>query len=108
MATKAERFRSDQQRSGRSGRKARTSRKKPAKASWSRDKHHAAVKATHALEETNAAGGRPSRKSTRASSNRAKPDAPFDITEEVRKGSPTARAARARAGRAKVRGATKG
>ena len=101
MATKAERFRSDEERSGRG---ARHSEKKPRKASWSREKHHADVKATHALEDS-APGKRPSRESTRTSSNRAKPDAPMNVTEEIRKGAPRMKASRARARRAKVRGA---
>jgi hypothetical protein len=77
--------------------------KKPKKAAWGHEKHHADVKATHALEDV-APGKRPSRESTRKSSNRSKPDAPFDITEETRKGSPEQRARRARAKGTSVRG----
>jgi hypothetical protein len=100
MATKAEQFRDQDQRKGT---KRPSKKKKPKKAAWSREKHHADVKATRVLEDS-APGKRPSRRSTRASSNRAKPDAPFNVTEEVRKGAPTARAGQARAKKTKVRG----
>ena len=103
MATKAEQYRSEEQRKGGSHHK---SEKKPKKAAWGKEKHHAGVKATHALEDT-APGKRPSRESTRASSNRAKPDAAFNLTEEVRKGAPRARAGAARAKRTKVRGGSR-
>lgn len=94
MATKAEKFRSEQQRTGQ-GKK--TSQKKAKKSEWGRDKAHAAGKATHALE----AG---SRESTRKGANRNKADAARNITEEVRKDAPRARATRSRARGKKVRG----
>ncbi len=95
MATRAEQFHSDSQRTGRT--KHKTIRKAK-KGAWSREKAHAAGKATHALE----AGG--SRESTRASANRAKPDAAFNVTEEVRKGAPQSRARKMRAKAKRVRG----
>jgi hypothetical protein len=104
MATRAEQFHSDEQRKGGNHHKAE---KKPKKAAWKHEKHHAGVKATHALEDT-APGKRPSRESTRASSNRAKPDAPFNLTEETKKGAPRVRATKARAKRTKVRGGSRG
>ena len=101
MATKAEQFRSTEERTRR--KKKRVSIKKPKKGAWGRSKSHAAKKATHALEPTEP-GKRPSRESTRSSANRAKPDAPFNITEETRKGAPSERARKARAKGARVRG----
>jgi hypothetical protein len=104
MATKAEQFRDEQQKTGRTGRRpSRSSQKKPKKSSWSRDKAHARSKATHALENS-APGKQRSRKSTRGSANRSRPDAAFNITEETRKGAPDARARRAQAKATKVRG----
>jgi hypothetical protein len=100
MATRAEEYRSTQQRTRRPG---RVSTKKPKKAAWDKDKSHAAAKATHALEPTNP-GKRPSRKSTRSSANRAKADAAFNITEETHKGAPSARARKSRAKGKRVRG----
>jgi hypothetical protein len=101
MATRAEQFRDQQERKG--SKAPAKKKRKPKKAAWSREKHHAEVKATRALEDS-APRRRPSRSSTRASSNRAKPDAPFNITEEERKNAPRARAGKARAKATKVRG----
>ncbi len=61
MATKAEQFQSDAQRTlGKSRKKSHVSQRKPKKAAWSHDKQHAASKATHALEDA-APGERRSR-----------------------------------------------
>jgi hypothetical protein len=104
MATRAEQARSDEQRTHGAGRhKSHVSQKKPKKADWSHDKAHAGSKATHSLEDT-APGARPSRESTRGSSNRAKADSAFNVTEETRKGSPTNRARKSRAKGVRVRG----
>jgi|GEM_PF-1131797 len=104
MPTKAEQFHGDEQRTHGSGpHKSHVSKKKPKKAAWSHDKAHAGAKATHALEDTEP-GTRPSRESTRGSSNRAKADAAFNLTEEKKKGSPTNRARKSGASRTKVRG----
>ena len=113
MSTRAERFRSDAQkvhgeRTGQAKKngESRVSQRKPKKAAWSHDSGHAGGKATHALEKT-APGERPSRESTRKSSNRAKPDAAFNLTEETKKGSPTNLARKSRAKGAKVRGSSR-
>ncbi len=106
MATKAERQRSDEQRTHGAGHPPRTSKKKPKKAAWSHDKAHAATKATHALEDS-APGERPSRESTRGSSNRAKSDSAFNLTEQMKKGASTNRARKARTLVTKVRGGGK-
>ena len=104
MATRAEQARSDSQRTHGVGRhKSHVSQKRPKKAAWSHDKQHAASKATHALEDTEP-GRRPSRESTRGSSNRAKADSAMNVTEEKRKGSPSNRARMSRARTVKVRG----
>jgi hypothetical protein len=98
--TKAEEFKTLAERKGR---QKRTSVKKPKKSEWSHARRRAGAKATHALEVT--ATGRPSsRKSTRASANRAKPDAPMDLTEELRRGAPRAVASTAQVKRERVRG----
>jgi hypothetical protein len=102
MATKAEQFRSSEQRSGKP---KRTSTKKPKKAAWSKDKAHAGSKATHAKEPARA--GRPSRESTRGSANRSKADSARNITEEVRQGAPSSRARRSSAKSKKVRGSSR-
>jgi hypothetical protein len=97
--TKAEAFRSQTERTGH---RKHASLRKPKKAAWGRDKPHAQAKATHALEV--AATGRPSRKSTRASANRAKGDAPMTLSAESRKGAPPAVARKAQVKRDRVRG----
>ena len=97
--TRAEEFKTLAERKGR---QKRTSVKKPKKSEWSHAKAHAGAKATRALEVTKT--GRPSRKSTRASANRSKPDAPMDLTEEFRKGAPRAVASNAQVKRERVRG----
>jgi hypothetical protein len=104
MATRAERVRSDEQRSHGKGRhRSHVSERKPKKSAWSHDKAHAGSKATHALEDT-APGKRPSRESTRGSANRAKADSAFNLTEQTKKGSPTNRARKSRASDVRVRG----
>ncbi len=100
MATRAEQFRSTEQKKGKP---SKVSAKKPRKAQWSRAKSHAASKATYALEPT-APGARPSRESSRSSANRAKPDTAYNLTEETKKGAPENRARKARAKSTRVRG----
>jgi len=63
----------------------------------------AARKASYALEER-AEDGRASRKSTRGSRNRAKPDAQLDARQELVKSSPTSRFRSAKARATRVRG----
>jgi hypothetical protein len=104
MATKAEQWKSEEERTHGTGKhKSHVAEKKPKKATWSHDKHHAATKATHALEEV-APGTRPSRESTRGSANRNKSDAAANLTEQSKKGAPTNRARKSRVAGAKVRG----
>ena len=99
MATRSEQFRATEARHGQSEGAAqrRAARSKPGATSEqrSRSKVHADKKATYALEP--ATSGRPSRKSTRKSANRSKPDTAFNLTEQLKKGSPEARFRRARA-----------
>lgn len=97
--TKAEEFKSLAERTGH---QKRASVKKPKKGEWSRAKHHAGNKATHALEVVTS--GRPSRKSTRASANRVKPDSPMALSAELRRGGPPAAARKAQVKRDRVRG----
>jgi hypothetical protein len=54
--------------------------------------------------ESPAADGRRSRKSTRSSANRSKPDTNFNLRESLVKGSPEARFRKARAKNTRVRG----
>jgi hypothetical protein len=105
MATRAEQFHAESQRTGKSSNRTRRDRSKPgiSPARRSREKAHSAKKATYALEQT-ASGARPSRKSTRKSANRAKPDASFNRVEEQRKGSPESRYRKARARASRTRG----
>jgi hypothetical protein len=100
MATRAELFRSEEQKHG-TPKKSRA--RKPRKHAWSRTSAHAAGKATHAFEAT-APGARPSRESSRGGANRAKADAAYNLTEESKKGAPSNRAREARAKGTKVRG----
>jgi hypothetical protein len=90
MATRAEQKRADDQRAQAAKKKPSVKRSKPGtpKAARSRDKKHAAKKATYALETNK---GRASRKSTRKSANRAKPDAALNGREQIVKGAPSRR-----------------
>lgn len=94
MATRSEQFHAEEQRRGESAeeRDRREARSKPGAplSERSRAKKHAEKKATYALEET-ADGAQPSRKSTRKSANRAKPDANLTLRASLQKGSPEAR-----------------
>lgn len=98
MATKAEQAHAEVQRRGPAGgrRKLRPGRGKPGTSprDRSRASKRVAKKATYAFE---GGGGRPSRRSTRKSANRAKPDASLNLTEQLVKGSPEARFRRAKA-----------
>jgi hypothetical protein len=107
MATRTQQFRAkeEQRESAKNQAEARRGRSKPGVApkDRSRVKKHAARKATYAFEATSAK--RPSRKSSRKSANRAKPDSSFNLVEELRKGSPEAtfRKAQARSARGRSR-----
>jgi hypothetical protein len=92
MATRAEQFHAQEERKGRGGRRKARGNARPGvpPGKRSRSKAHAARKAPYALEAERGKG-RPSRKSTRSSANRAKPDTRFNLVEQARKGSPTSR-----------------
>ncbi len=106
MATRSEQSRAEEQRSRRaanSGTK-KTGGSKPGVAPRDRSasKEHAGKKATYALEAP--IEGRPSRKSTRKSANRSKPDSGMNIREALQKGTPEAKYRKARAGSVRARG----
>ncbi len=113
MATQAERFRSEQERHGKPDRKRRKpAARRPAQAETPpsplrKRPTRRASKATYAIEPTQP-GKRPSRKSTRASANRVKPDASFNRREEAAKTSPDSRYRKERARQKRVRGALSG
>jgi hypothetical protein len=92
MATKAERAHAENQRTG------AAAKRKSKRSSAKKRAGHTESKATYAREGRDAKG-RASRKSTRASSNRAKPDAAMNIREELVMSSPASRARHARAKR---------
>jgi len=87
MATRAEKFRYAAERSHED--RPPKKRVKPLPSTLVGSKH-AARKATHAFEP-HPPDVHPSRKSTRGSANRAKPDAPFNLRESLVKNSPKAR-----------------
>jgi hypothetical protein len=96
MATKSETFHAKEQRAAANAEpKVRPERSKPGAAPGerTRSKKHAEKKATYALEAPTE--GRPSRKSTRKSANRAKPDTNLHLRDTRQKTSPEARARRA-------------
>jgi hypothetical protein len=104
MATRAEQFRTEEQRDS-NRRAARPHQAKTKRATKGRHAGPSAVanKATYTLESP-AADGRRSRKSTRGSANRSKPDTNFNLREALVKGSPEARFRKARAKNTRVRG----
>lgn len=114
MATKAERFRAEQERSKPKKPKARprrrrdtpidtaapgvsaTDRKAGGASTAARNRsQHAAKKATYALEDS--ATGRPSRRSSRRAANRAKPGSNLTRQKQREVRSPEARAEQAKA-----------
>ena len=104
MSTRAEQFHAEEQRKARQT-NIRAKRSKPGVAPKDRTqaKPHAEKNAAYALEET-APGTRPSRKSTRKSANRSKPDTGFNLSEQAKKGSPEATYAKSKARAERVRG----
>ena len=106
MATRSEQYRAEQQRRNGKGRTVRKGRSKPgaARSARTRAKKPAGRKAPYALEPSANASARPSRRSTRASNRRAKPDSTLDLVEEIRKGSPQARYRKQRVRTTRVRG----
>ncbi len=108
MATRSEQFRANQQR--KHPKQATPTRSAAAKhtptTAQSRRTEHARKKATYALEI--AEKGQPStRKSTRKSANRSKPDATFNILESLVKRSPESRFQKASAQSKRVRGSAR-
>jgi hypothetical protein len=106
MATRSEQYRAAAERHGEADQsvRKRPSRSKPGSppAKRARSKKAAGRKATYALEPTRAR--RPSRKSTRKSANRSKPDTNLTLREGRAKGSPKARARKANAKLVRARG----
>ncbi len=103
MATRAQRFRAAEERRGKVASKRRRAGSRPGVApeDRARRKPRVARKAPFALEE---GAGRPSRRSTRSSANRAKPDSNFNRRESMVKNAPDARFRRASARGARARG----
>jgi len=89
MATKSEQFHAEEERKARTPKAPAPARSKPN--TQSNESARAAKKATYALEQS---AGQPSRKSTRKSANRAKPDAAQTIHQEAVHNTPEARHAR--------------
>ncbi len=107
MATRAESRRAEEQRHGitpKARKRARAKKTRAQKLGAPHPATHAGAKATYALEIPSKKG-RASRKSTRASANRSKPDSNLVLREGRRKGSPESRSRRARARTRRVRGA---
>jgi hypothetical protein len=103
MATRAEQFRTQMQReSTREAKRSPQTRKPPRGDAAVTKPRRTPRHASYALELP-AADGRRSRKSTRDSANRAKPDTSFNLREALVKGSPEARFRKANAKRTRVR-----
>jgi hypothetical protein len=107
MATRAQQFRAEQQQRGakesKEGHQPAVKQSRSGDISEAHPNKHAEKKATYALEAP-ASDGRRSRKSTRASANRSKPDANFNLREMRQKGSPENRFAKAQARATRARG----
>jgi hypothetical protein len=99
MATKSERVKAEEQKKGTKPKRARKLARR--KTDAEKHEHHestaAGKKATYAKEPAPAKGKRPSRKSTRASANRAKADTNLNLRSERAKSSPKARASASKA-----------
>jgi hypothetical protein len=104
MATKAERAREEDERAKGQAKTAKAKKTAAKKAAPARAKGRTAGKATYAYEPPRP--GKPSRKSSRKSANRAKPDVGLTATESTKKGSPEARFRKARDGATRVRGSS--
>jgi hypothetical protein len=99
MSTRSENARSEQQRKSSSTKRAKKAKSNGANGAHGAhdaggQQHHAnaksARKATYALE-THTPGKRPSRKSTRKSANRSKPDTNLELRAQRKKNSPEGR-----------------
>ncbi|HXX68710.1 MAG TPA: hypothetical protein VEK07_16100 [Polyangiaceae bacterium] len=110
MATRSEQQHAEQERRGptpRARKRAAARKSRREKFGTSHATEHAGTKASYALERPSREG-KASRKSSRASANRAKADTNFNLREEMVKGSPQSRSAKARAKSATVRGRRSG
>jgi hypothetical protein len=105
MSTRSEKFRADEQRKGPKAAKPQVQRKRGATPAEKHMKKHAEKSATYAMEPV-PEQGRPSRKSTRKSANRAKPDTNLNLREARQKRSPEQTYRKARAQRTRVRGSS--
>ena len=104
MATRAEQFRTEEQRRSKRAKAKPAPTKKPRPTGDRSAKSvRAPSNASYAFEAP-AADGRRSRKSTRGSANRAKPDTNLNLRESRVKGSPESRFRKARDKSTRVRG----
>lgn len=109
MATKAERFKADEQRKrqepkapAKKGRGSPMLAKSEPESTGARNvSKHASRKAAYDLEDTRASSARPSRKSTRKSGNRQKHATQLKARQTMRTRSPRARAEKAQAANVK-------
>jgi hypothetical protein len=102
MATRSEQARDEEQRNRIASARKRATAKTASGTKVRRAKGRTAEKATYAYEAPRE--GKPSRKSTRKSANRSKPDAGFNLRESLQKGSPESRARRSLAKASRARG----
>ena len=108
MATKAERVHAEEQKHGptpKAKKRAKAKKTRAEKLSTPHDNVHAAEKASYAREAP-AADGKKTRKSSRSSANRAKPDTNLNLREQRAKASPEARFRKAKARASRVRGSS--
>ena len=103
MATRAEQAHADAQRTSKAGRRAAAKSKSKSGPAAAPRRGRSASKATVARESPGP-DGRTSRKSTRKSANHMKSTSTVEIREGIQKGSPEAKARRARARTSRVRG----
>jgi len=106
MSTKAERVHTEEQRHGptpKARKRAKATKTRAEKLRVPHETKHAGNKASYAQEAPSKVG-RASRKSTRKSANRAKPDTNLTLREERLKRAPTNRYRKARARAGRVRG----
>lgn len=105
MATKAEQVRAENEKKGVNPKRAKkAAQKKPAKTNDVAKESKATGKKATVAKETTAPGKRPSRKSTRSSANRAKPDTNLILRQERAKRAPTATARSEKAKASRARG----
>ena len=104
MPTRGEQFRYEQERTNNKGGAKSASKQSHKKGVVVRTgSGHVGKKATYA-EEPKREHGPPSRKSSRKSANRSKPDSNLNLREEMQKGSPESTFRKTRAKRSRVRG----